>query len=358
MRSSAVYAAEAIRELAYTLVEKQCTLEDIQRLLRIYKPLNKKDVRVTAENKHDVVARNLRQAVDARLVPFERVLDLIRDSEENGAQHIFFYRPKNSAVAKLTRDGARVSTALWGEDWKAQKSFPRLLDEVPGEPDWCDFRLNDGAGWTAKIYGSGTRYENFGEEKVVGTDPVDGAPIYQRQYKRVQERTVLLVRWLNSGILEIRVPIWSSRKATEKMLATVWDSLSPAINALDFKPWLLTDCCTKMMRESANYQKVYCFSDSILRDSASGTATFSTMSEEETLFSVVERKQAIEAMLLPKKNCCERIAVTFLKQKQTDALSDDLRVIIAAHEQHEIVIGAKTTPAAVDYVVYRLREFS
>jgi hypothetical protein len=363
-------------ELLYKLIERQCTLDAIQELLREFKPLSK-DIKVTAENKHDVITKNMRRAVDARLIPINRVFDLLRDSEENGAQHIFFYQPRNSSAAAHCANADGIAQSLWGRDWEKTQKFPHLVTDAPTRPKWCDFRSStrrvvvpgigngsDGktpreyTSWTAKMYGSAVRYESLGAEEAIGVDPRDGATIYQRRYKRIIERTVMLMRWTSLGLLEIRVPTWSSRHAVEEMRDLMIAGMRDALDIRDFPSWILNTCCTKMVREFAANRTLYDFSDTRVRDSGQGTVTFSTLDEEETLFDVVERQKALEILLKPKKNRCERLILKFLKQKQTEALPSDLRVVVGAHEPNEIVIGAATTPAAVDYVIYRLRDFA
>lgn len=344
-------------ELLYELVEKQCTLEAIQDVLRDYRPLSK-DIRVTAENKHEVVTRNLRLAVDGRIVPIERVWNLVRDSEENGSQHILCYQPRTQAISQKMQDGNAIATQLWGERWQSTEGFPKLREAPPSRPEWCDFRISE-VGWVAKMYTSAVRYEAVGEEQEVGIDPEDGATIYQRRFKRIVERAVLLARWRKHGLLEMRVPTWTSRRTIEEMLAVLWKACRSAFEIGDFKEWSLTPCCTRMIREFASHRAVYEFSDTLVRDSGKGTVACSTLDEEETLYDVIERQRALEILLKPKKNSCERLIVNFLKRDPpNEALSGNLRVVLSAHEPYELVIGAKTTESAVTYVINRLRQFA
>jgi hypothetical protein len=72
------------RDDTLALVYDHATTEQIQALLRTQK--GHENVKITAENKDQVVYRNLRDAVDSRAIDIEKVFDLIRDSEENGSQ--------------------------------------------------------------------------------------------------------------------------------------------------------------------------------------------------------------------------------------------------------------------------------
>src|SRR5258707_8373869 len=81
------YADELFR-----LVDNLCTADQVQALLRTVK--GQKDVRITAENKSDLIERNLRTAVTSRALSLDQVYELVRTAEENGNQHIFYFKPK------------------------------------------------------------------------------------------------------------------------------------------------------------------------------------------------------------------------------------------------------------------------
>ena len=70
------------------LIQQHCTGEQITALLRQSK--GNEGVRVSAENKDQLVQRNLRDALDAHAINIDRVYDLLRDAEENGNHHTFY----------------------------------------------------------------------------------------------------------------------------------------------------------------------------------------------------------------------------------------------------------------------------
>jgi len=103
----------AYEDELYRLVDLFCTADQIKELLRSAK--GQKDVRITAENKQELVTRNLRTAVGSRALSVGQVYDLVRNAEENGNQHFFYYKPRNKDIASsLTYEseangsGARV----------------------------------------------------------------------------------------------------------------------------------------------------------------------------------------------------------------------------------------------------------
>ena len=108
----------------YKLIEHFCTAEQVKVLLRDGKRREDKDVRVTAETKTELIQHNLRSAVDAKIVPVEEVFSLLRNAEENGRQHIQFYKVPKRLADALTMD--HVGKLLWGDQWAAKNRFPQI----------------------------------------------------------------------------------------------------------------------------------------------------------------------------------------------------------------------------------------
>jgi len=84
-------------EDALQLVQQLCTVEQIQTLLRKHK--GNEHIRISAETKDNLVGRNLRKAIEENALDVSEVFDLIRHAEENGNQHIFYYKPQVKKIA-------------------------------------------------------------------------------------------------------------------------------------------------------------------------------------------------------------------------------------------------------------------
>jgi len=116
------------------LIHEHCTTEQITALLREGK--GNEGVRISAENKEFLVQRNLRDALEAKAINIEHTYDLLREAEENGNHHTFYFRPKTKKLAEqLTID--YIGKALLGKAWRtnwvpnAQSQAPRLLHYGP-----------------------------------------------------------------------------------------------------------------------------------------------------------------------------------------------------------------------------------
>ena len=93
----------------YELLDSHCTVEQLHALLRVHREFSP-DIRIGTLKGEAI--RNIRIAVDSHMIPVEAVHDLLRDSEENGDQHIFYFRPKNASVAKRCRDAEACAPRL------------------------------------------------------------------------------------------------------------------------------------------------------------------------------------------------------------------------------------------------------
>src|ERR1035438_5397775 len=108
---------------ALSLVERLCTADQVRGLLRTKK--GDDNVRISAEDKEELVRKNLRNAVESKAIEIDKVYGLIQDSEENGNQHIFYYRASQKLAEALTFD--HVAKQLWGASWsKAVAEFPSI----------------------------------------------------------------------------------------------------------------------------------------------------------------------------------------------------------------------------------------
>jgi hypothetical protein len=127
----------------------------------------------------------------------------------------------------------------------------------------------------------------------------------------------------------------------------------------DFVPWDLTAARTNFMRNYDPKNGVYRVKDTRFTGDKKDTASFSCYDGDDAgdLFADARLKHAINEMLKGSPNC-QHLAFWFLKTGSTDALKEDLRVSIGSFATNELMIGAHTTPVAVDYVLHRVREKS
>jgi len=336
-------------EKLLSLVDALCTIDQVKELLRLAKERNPKEVRITAKTKSDLIQRNLREALDSGGIGPDKVYDLIRESEENGNQHIFYFKPR----LKPTRDSMtleKVGEGLWGKGWADKTKFPTANTPNNGY-DYADFRSPDGKPnhWVLKIYGQLT-YEHY-----TGKDFKEEGKVY-KEFEPQELRVVLLARWNPPDVLEMRVQRDESRRRITAWLDKLWTMLGPAVKRSDFDPWNLKIARKRLIEEEDKYSSVYNFRDTRLLDPHSTRASFEANATAGYLFSSVEAKEAIRG-LLDANSECTHLSVTWAPGK--DGIpSAELRTLLGEREPNEIVIFGHFKAGDVDYVTDKLRFFN
>lgn len=332
------------------LVYDHATAEQVQALLRTRK--GHESVRITAEDKDQLIYRNLRDAIDSRAIDIERVFDLIRDSEENGSQHIFYYKRKRTTPPEALAFDS-VGRQLFGKDWEATvENFPAIKLR-PNNYQRSDFRKLPlkPSDWVLKIYGHTlvTRFTGKTEERK--------ANHFWREYVTEDLRIVLMARWNAADLLEIRVQRNESRQRIEQWHNQVWDMLGPAVVRRQFDPWDLSKGVNSLLSEQAKNADVYKFRDARAETKSGVIASFQ-MHEDRggDLFASLETRDSIESYLEAKSDF-SGLTITWLKQR-TGTPEKDFRMLVAARERHETVVHAHSSRKDLDYATNQLRQFN
>ena len=340
------------------LVEDLATTEQIQDLLRT----RRESVRITGENKEQIVHRNLREALENRAIDIERVFDLIRDAEENGNEHIFFYKVKSRAIADALAF-EKIAPRMFGPNWekRLEDDFPQIKLKPEGFKI-SDFRRlgkkpND---WILKIYGQTTIEKSTTEEEPEGTTAL------WRKFTYESLRIVLSARWNSPDLLQIRVQRDTSRRRVEGWHNVVWETLNPHIVRRQFDSWALSKTMANVVKKQAANKHLYKFRGARVADGAGSYAIFETETETGNLFATSEMTLSVES--LAKKHDPEGLVVTWFPQKN-DFPAKDMRTFLGIQQSesmrkfvgelsNEIIVPAHCRAEDVDYVVAQLRSFS
>ncbi len=340
-------------ENLYQLLNDRCNTEQIRDLLRKFKDLNevtKKDIRIGG-NKEDVL-RNLKRAVTKKHIPPNEPIGLLRDCEENGHQHIFYFKPRTAAVRKRCQDYDEILESLIGQEWSEE--YP-LFEFIPDDYQWVDFRNalpGKPQDWLFKAYGQETYFQRTKVEHPARNRRIE-------YYEAEEVRVVCIARWNNNDLLEIRIDTerLESVRARQDRLAQVWTLLSGALDANDFLPW---DLCSarrhvSVMRASLTDVEI---GELRLVDSERGIASFRPETEHESVDDLDARTRAIDAFVT---NDDSEVPVLNLHWKIPDKSRKDnplqVSTVCGGRNTNELVIRARTQAGAIDYVTNRLRQF-
>jgi len=336
----------------FSLIDNFCSGEQITNLLRIYQ--GTEGIKLTAPSKEELIKVNLGNAIDARIVPIEKVYDLIREAEENGSQHIFYYIP---AGVPKPLGLADIGQRLWGETWLKKTKFPRVsLDE--GKFVFSDLRLflpeRKPLDWVLKVYG----HEFTDHATDIVKELSDNR--YTREFIREERRIVIVVRWNNPGILEIRLPrLTDSRKQLKAWLELTWQMIAPAINPNLYTKWDLSKARAKMISEQRKNQKLYRCSHSRVRDGFQNVASFECGAPQGDLFASEGVVESVKRLIGSTDGECTQLRAAWLSKETETIPSRDVTTLIGQPtDANEVLFTAQCTSRDVDYVTDQLRFFS
>jgi hypothetical protein len=331
------------------LLQEHCTVKSIRRLLSKAKDTDK-TITISAKNKETIIQRNLRAAITRKAITLNEVYKELYDAEENGGQHIFYYltNSKHSLDARAFEkyiDGDAVATRVFGADWRKEVGEP-LFHLEPKNFVWSVFRIVDypegRSGWVAKLYAGLPRKELIEETKKGDT--------LTKVWRLFTSREVYLARYHPFGVLEVRIPLAESREEVIQSRDQFLKLLEKGFQIPDdFVSWELVQVQGRLKDRAVANANKYRLGPIRLRDLQRGTTTVCPPSSEEDVCSDPARAATLK---LFKES--DHTVLTWLTNGQ---LEEDLRTIIGKLAKNEVLISAKATAEAVDYVTYRLREF-
>jgi hypothetical protein len=340
--------ATADRNDLFELVHRFCTIDQIKAVLRTGE--GNAEVRLSAPSKQELINRNLANAIASNAIPIERIYDLVRDAEENGNQHIFYYLISKKLLPNVSFDA--VGTKLWRAAWPLKMKFPSF--RAPQDKYvFADFRLwnptKKPSDWVLKIYGQ------FQIERPTGVVQQESERKILREFEIEDKRIVLVIRFNAPNLLEIRVPTDTSKKRVAGYVSTAWDMLSPAIAEVHVLPWDLTAARGRMLKSGKTNTSMYRARDTRLRNEHT-TYTIEANAITGTLFDSEDDTETLKRTL-ERRGECTHVSILWLEQKDGRP-SRDVRTIIGAAQVNEVIIPGQCSPTDVEYVTEQLRFFS
>jgi hypothetical protein len=328
------------------LVNDWCAVEQIAQLLRDAKDTSD-EVRVSAPKKDVLIEKNLRAAIEAGAIPLDKVYNLIREGEENGNQHIFYYR-RTGQPGTLDE----VATRLWGANWQKKMDLPRT-DLVEN-----DFIFADLHPWNAALKPLDFVLKIYGHEFVDRyTDVIKeiGDNRYSHEFVKEEKRIVMVVRWNNPGILEVRIPLTESKRRRKQYLEKTWLMIASAFPPTEYAPWKLTKARGKMIAEQKTQEKVYHLSHTRVEDEDHNVGTFECHDPQGHLFAEKRMVESVKSLIDGGE--CVNLRVHWHTGNNLYP-SRELSTLIGHGESNEIVVGGYCKSGDVDYVTDQLRYFS
>lgn len=335
----------------YERIAKQCNAEQIRDFLRPFKEVSKESKKeITVSSGKDDLIAVLKRGVAKSYFTLDAVINMLRECEENGQQHVFYFRPKSRSIRALCRDFGAIMARLHGDEW--DEEYP-IFEFRHDSYHWVDFRcgLNGKPrDWIAKAYGHERYFERI---EVARPTPDRRIETFAAQSVNV----VCLARWNDDDLFEIRVDSQrlDSVKAREERLKQVWNLLANALSEDDFERWDLKDARSFMAKNRRGHED-FELGDLRLLDSDGGVATFKPNTEAESVDDLPARTEAVNA--LAKVSDCDVLSIHWkIASNQSDGDPFTLTTICGGRFTHELIVRARTSSKAIDHVTNKLRQF-
>ncbi len=328
------------------LIEQQCTAEQVKALLRTAS--GNKNVKVSAASKEELVRKNLREALDSHSLDVEKVYDLLREGEENGPQHILYFRCPHKDVAQQLTLGHVRSTLLGTSAPIPPRLEVKRQDYVIADVrSWNDRKPLD---WAVKIYGHEVREEPTGE--VIRESPSRILKVFVEE----EYRYILMARWNAPDLLELRVPRDSSVVRVDNWYKILRQQLRMVIPFDRFSPWSLRGVSKVLFDEQERNKRIYRLGDAQLEDPDHNFVTFESFVPDSDLFGEGAAKSAAQDLLLHNSSYKHQ-RVIWLEQKD-EKFAGEISCMIGLRAENEVIFSRHQTSRGIDYVTAQLRAFS
>lgn len=294
----------------------------------------------------ELYSRRIEPAISSGAISKSDLVTLLRSVEETGRQHVFLYRTKTSAQAQELMARDRIKKALRKKGIEDLLDAPKVLDQ-PKSPTIADVRWDAASVDLRMIVKSIEQrvYQRYIGEKQEGN-------MLLKQYERVHERAVNIVRLHRDGLLELRIASHSNTNKYERDVRAFWGQIADLFSEADFVPISLQKAKNKLWNQREEFRDLVRFSDSTLRNdfgyvlrAATGDSD-SNLAEDEGVVSSLDE-------FMKHKAYCDGSNVWFVA-KESGSPSTDVHVRLSG-EVNEFAVTAYCKPTDYEYVLAQLR---
>lgn len=325
----------------FKLIERQGTIEQVSSFLR------KAGLPFSSGSWRDMIDRRLRPAVDKGLLNSAEVLDLLRQTEEYGAQHVFLY------TLVQGKDVSSLFSPRLNEILKSA-GFPALGDtsivDMPTQPKLVEVRIEDTnpRSIVFKIVEKRSFFQKISDQEGNGKLVVT--------YDEVPYRAVNLMRIFEDGRAEICVQSHTNISSYGSYIIGVFNQLAPVVSQWDWKEQHLDKFKSNLFdpKKRITLQDIFGLRhaqhsnvDGTRLTAAAGTPGASMYDDPYAVASVDSFTEKVDHAY------CERVAVTL---KKSENFVRPISLVIGG-ETNELAITSKVSRSEYDYILKSVLKF-
>lgn len=327
-------------ELLLRLVKQQGSLEQVSRFLK------ERGLHHSGRSWQEMIDLRLRPAISKKQLDDDDLINLLRQTEEYGAQHIFFYR----LVAN------RNISKLFGNDLPSilkEAGFPAIghtsLVDMPAMPKIVEVRIEERATRSVyfKIVEKRTNLERVSDEAQNGQLIV--------KYNQVPYRAVNLMRIQESGVAEIRIQSYSDAVSYGGHAEGILKILHPVVDRLDWKDEKLDALKANLLdvKQRSHLRTIFGLRHTQHANTEGTRLSAAVGNPGASMYDDDEAVASIDRFTQKENHAhCERVNVTM---KKHGTLERSIGIMVSG-EANEIAITSKVSRKEYEYITDKILE--
>jgi hypothetical protein len=284
-------------------------------------------------------------------ISLEELLELLRNAEESGRQHVFLYKCKQTTAVELL-DRQKVRKALVAKQMAGLLGSPLLLDlEDISKAQIVDVRwttTNKGVDVSMTVKIVAHRHVNELSSTVTNAD---GSIL--KLFTPVKRRVVHVFRLHRDGTLEVRIASHATSTRYEEDLRHLRDMVEFLIPAANFKPISLTKAKERLWVDWEALSDRVRFVDSTLKNDEGYMLRGISSSEGGNIKSNSATTESLE-MFRKSDGYCDAQNIYFLPCGEPPKPSKQTHVILGG-AIHEFAVPANCSHIDYEHVFDEIR---
>lgn len=326
------------KSLLYRLIQSSTSIAVVSDFLK------KKHLTYSASSWEDMFALRLDPALAESKIALAELVDLLRDVEEYGRQHVFLFKC-SPEVAASVMDRQRMAASLELLELSHLLTSPNLYD-FPTTPTIADIRWVTANQDTELVVKEIQTKEHY---KLASVDHTESGML--KTYTKIQERGVNIARLHRNGNLEIRVAARSGSVSYREDLLFFRKRIEKIVPMLGFVQTPLRKAKDALWNSRALYDGKIRYSEIAVRNDddyvlkAVGGSLESNVSSNQASVSSLQSFIEMEGQ-------CESFNLWFSKAHTPS--KRDVHFLLSG-EVNEFAINASCTLDDYEYVLSELR---
>ncbi len=296
-----------------------------------------------------LINTRLQQALDAKAISIDELVQLLRDCEESGKQHIFLFSCSPKSMGTLL-DENRITRAIEKKHLQHLLEGPVIID-TPDEPTVCDIRWEEYQGGkkalVIKVLDSRRKKEKSSE--------MEDGDVLTVSYKIVTQRVIKLAKLHSDGLLELRVTSQSNGSKYNRDISSLRALLNPFLEGVEFIPVSLAKAKDKIWNDRDDLKDTIQHTHSIMKNDYGTTLQAAASTPENDLMEDAAATGSLE-LFLDNDGYCDTTNIWFIGQSN-GIPSKRVHTLISG-ELNEFAVPAHCKKQDYDYVLGKIRSYN